>query len=344
MQFWPESSYWSAAFCAAASRSASAKTSSGPLPPSSAVKGTRFCAAAVATSRPVSEDPVKLTRRRRGSSYERGPGLLADSLDDVEDAGRDLRLRGQVGEERAGERCPLGRLEDDRAARRERRRRLPGGEHERRIPRRDHANRAGRHAGDAVRGVVRAPRALLVGLGEVGVGAVVPRAARDHAGAQRALEHRHVEALDGGDPLDVLVDQLGEAAQALGPRGDAARRPRGERVGGRLDGEADLVIAPAGDFGEHLLVDRGAVLEALVARDALPADEVVGRDRDSRDDGAGHGVNTVALGSTTVLPPSMATTAPVMNPASSDASQATAAAISSGLPGRRNGTGEATSP
>ena len=73
MQFWPESSYWSAAFCAAASRSASAKTTKGPLPPSSAVKGTRFRAAAPPTSRPVSEEPVKLTRRTRGWATSAAP-------------------------------------------------------------------------------------------------------------------------------------------------------------------------------------------------------------------------------------------------------------------------------
>ncbi len=46
---------------------------------------------------------------------------------------------------------------------------------------------------------------------------------------------------------------------------------------------------PARDLGEHLLVDRGVVVEAVVARNALPADEVVGRDRDSGDDGTAHG-------------------------------------------------------
>ena len=179
-------------------------------------------------------------------------------------------------------------------------------------------------------------------LGELRVGAVVPRAARDHPRAQRALEHGHVEALDGCDPLDALVDQVGQAAEALGPPGDAERGPGGEGGGRRLDGEPDLALAAACNFGEHLLVDRRAVLEAVVARHALPADEVVGRDLDARNDRA-HGANTVALGSTTVLPPSMAMTAPVVNPASSEASQATAAAISSGRPGRRSGTGDATS-
>src|SRR5439155_16253114 len=44
-----------------------------PLPPSSAVNGTRFPAADVATSRPVSEEPVKLTRRRRPFATSAAP-------------------------------------------------------------------------------------------------------------------------------------------------------------------------------------------------------------------------------------------------------------------------------
>ena len=62
-----------AAFWAAASRSASAKTMKGPLPPSSAVKGTRCLAAASPMSRPVSGDPVKEIRRTRGSSTSAAP-------------------------------------------------------------------------------------------------------------------------------------------------------------------------------------------------------------------------------------------------------------------------------
>jgi hypothetical protein len=42
-----------------ASRSASAKTSCGDLPPSSSVTGTTFCAAAACTRRPVATEPVK---------------------------------------------------------------------------------------------------------------------------------------------------------------------------------------------------------------------------------------------------------------------------------------------
>ena len=72
-----------------------------------------------------------------------------------------------------------------------------------------------RHPDDAVARAVRLPHALLVGDGEVGVGAEVPRAAGDDARAERAEQHRHVGALDRGEPVDVRVDQVGEPVEVL---------------------------------------------------------------------------------------------------------------------------------
>ena len=69
----PASSYWPAALAAAASRSASANTSSGPLPPSSPVKGTMFSAAARPMWRAVSGEPVNETRRTPGCETRAAP-------------------------------------------------------------------------------------------------------------------------------------------------------------------------------------------------------------------------------------------------------------------------------
>jgi hypothetical protein len=44
---------------------------------------------------------------------EGGTGLLADPLDDVEDAVGQAGVAGDVGEQRPGEGRPLRRLEDD---------------------------------------------------------------------------------------------------------------------------------------------------------------------------------------------------------------------------------------
>ena len=77
----PASSYWPAALRAAASRSASAKTTSGPLPPSSAVNGTRFAAAAGCDQAPGlgragERDPADARDRRRAPRRlpRRSPG------------------------------------------------------------------------------------------------------------------------------------------------------------------------------------------------------------------------------------------------------------------------------
>ncbi len=70
---WPLSSNWPAALRAAASRLQSAKTTNGPLPPSSAVNGTMFFAAATPMWRAVSGEPVKLMRVSRGSCTSAAP-------------------------------------------------------------------------------------------------------------------------------------------------------------------------------------------------------------------------------------------------------------------------------
>lgn len=124
----------------------------------------------------------------------------------------------------------------------------------------------------------------------------------------------------------------------LGPARDPERRPARERAEGRIDGELDLAISSARDLGEHLLVDWRAVLEAGGRGDAPPADEVLGRDGNSGDQRPAHAANSVALASTTTFPPSTASTLPVTNEALGELSQATASAISSGLPGLRSGT------
>ena len=100
---------------AAASRSASANTRNGFLPPSSAVNGTMFCGRAPPMWRPSRRAGERDAPQQRVRD-ERGAGLLADPLHDVEDAGRQPGLDGQVGEQRARERRPLGRLEDDRCS------------------------------------------------------------------------------------------------------------------------------------------------------------------------------------------------------------------------------------
>ena len=50
------------------------------------MKGTKFFAAVAPIDLPVAGDPVKEMRRTRGSCDQSGTGLVAEALDEVEDA------------------------------------------------------------------------------------------------------------------------------------------------------------------------------------------------------------------------------------------------------------------
>ena len=206
---------------------------------------------------------------------ERRADLLADALHEVEHARREPGLDRQVGEQRARQRRPLGRLEDHGVAGGQRRGDLPRGEHERGVPRRDHDRRPGRHAHDGVARALRGPLPLLVRHGEVGVQTEVLGAAGDQAGAHRLVQHAHVDRLDGGDLLGVGDDQVGEAMEQLSaPTGSqVGPRPEGDdRCGHRGEGRAGVAASDVGELPRP--VERGAILERLRRPDALAADEV----------------------------------------------------------------------
>ena len=76
----------------AASRSASAKTICGLLPPSSSVTGTAFFAAAAWISAPTATEPVKEMWSHARVRRQRRAGLLAQARHDVQRAGRQARL------------------------------------------------------------------------------------------------------------------------------------------------------------------------------------------------------------------------------------------------------------
>src|SRR5262249_41006158 len=114
-----------------------------------------------------------------------------------------------------------------------------------------------------------------------------------------AQQHRHVETLDLGDPVDVGVDQIGQPVQVLGPAGSSEAGPAWEGLARGRDGELGLTRASARNLRQRLLVDRAQIDEALVTRDTPAADVVVGRDRDARDvDVRAHSRRTVSRSST----------------------------------------------
>ena len=78
-------------------------------------------------SRAVAGEPVNVMRRTPGFGHQRGTDLFADALHEVVGARREPRFEGQLGEQRSGERRPLGRFVDHAVAGGQRRRELPGG-------------------------------------------------------------------------------------------------------------------------------------------------------------------------------------------------------------------------
>ena len=65
---------------------------------------------------PISFEPVKLILSTAGWVRSGRAGAGADPRDDVEHAGRQAGLLADPGQLERGERCLLGRLEDDGAA------------------------------------------------------------------------------------------------------------------------------------------------------------------------------------------------------------------------------------
>ena len=137
---------------AAFSTSASSKTITGALPPSSRWTRLRSVAAAPATSMPARTEPVIATICGVGCCDQRAAGV-AVAADDVEHARRQ-ELLADLGQQRRGGRRGVARLEDDGVAGGQRRGDLPDHHHQRVVPRRHLADDADRLAADARRVVL----------------------------------------------------------------------------------------------------------------------------------------------------------------------------------------------
>ena len=230
-----------------------------------------------------------LDRAREGDpvdawvARERGAGLLADPLDDVERAVGQPGLPRDLGQQGRGERRPLGRLCDDAVAGRERRCDAPRREHQRRVPRRDHDRDTRRIPLGAAHELVHLER-FVAELGElVGEETEVPSDAGHDRVPVRAQERAVVTRLDRRELGDALLDELGDAVQDLGPVGRGGPPPRVERVPSRRHGPVGLGQAAPSDLGDDLLVDRRDVAEGFGRPHPLAADPVLGRDLDALD-------------------------------------------------------------
>ena len=279
----------------AASRSASAKTICGLLPPSSSVTGTAFLAAAICTSAPVATEPVNERWSTPGCAASAAPGLLAEAGDDVERARRQAGLGADAREREHGQARLLGGLEHAGVAHRQRRADAAADDLHRVVPGHD-------VAGDAVR-LAQGERGVAGGEGQrlavhlvagAGVELAVARQ-RDRIGARLLERLADVVDLELGEQLDVvehLLADRGEDAAALdralpAPGGAVAAVERGARGS---DGGIDVGRAAAGDARELAAVGR--ILErerrARVGGLPAPADEnVVGRKWDQGRCGGG---------------------------------------------------------
>ena len=217
----------SGAIAAARSRSASAKTTFALLPPSSSV--TRL----MRRRRAGRDRAPDLGRAGEGDLGHVGvvdeplAALAARAGDDLDDALRQPGLERQLGEAQRRQRRELGRLEDDRVARRERRAHLPRGDRQREVPGRDEPDDAERladgepePAGDRDR-VAQQPLGRRRVVAE-GVGHHPHLAARvaDRLAGVARLEHREL--------LVVLGDGVGQPVQQPGA---VARRDRAPAPG-----------------------------------------------------------------------------------------------------------------
>ena len=270
----------------AASRSASAKTMLGLLPPSSRVTRLSVSAAFFMMIWPTSVEPVKAILSTPRWATSGVAGGLAEAGDDVDHAGGEPGLHGQLAHAQGGERGLLGRLEHDGAAGGQRGAPLPGDHQHREVPGDDLPGDAHRLAA----GVAEVPAAdrdrLAVDLvGPAGVVAEAVDHQRQVGMAALADRLAVVQGLELGQLVDVRFDQVGElvhqppavAGVGLAPGARVKRLPR------RLDGAVDVGGVALGDLGDDLLgrrVDRGERL-AAVAVDPLAVDQQLGLDRAS---------------------------------------------------------------
>ena len=138
---------------------------------------------------------------------------------------------------------------------------LPGRQHERRIPRRDYADRSDRHPGRDV------PMLLARRVQPVArLCAFVGEEPEVLGGADRGLGHEamrlaSVDALQHGDIVGARLDRIGDRVQQLAPLGRRHVAPRRKRCLGGFGGAVDVRRRAARHLRQHRVVDRGGRLE-----------------------------------------------------------------------------------
>ena len=200
----------------AASRSASAKTTHGDLPPSSIDRPLRFGAALRKIVCPVVVSPVKEISGTSGCLTRASPASSPRPLTRLNTpSGRPASLKISAHRRRR-ERGELGGLEDHGVAGGQRGGELPGLQHERGVPRRDEAGDADRLAVDVVD--LRAGHLVgVVGLGDDQVGEEAEVLRGPLRLAQRLGDRQAgVEGLELGEAGVLRLDGVGDRVQDAG--------------------------------------------------------------------------------------------------------------------------------
>ena len=279
MQRWPvEKNAPFAAHSTAVFRSASSSTTSGLLPPISSWNFRMCSAEALATRLPVSTEPVKEIAFTSGLSRIACPTTEPLPMTRLKHALRQAGALQDVGERPAAARHEVGRLEDHRVAVGERRRDLPGGNGDRKIPRRDQPDdadrlaldqhldvRAARSAG-ARRRCARASPAKNAKIWPARVASPMPSASvfpssRDEQPAELLLARQNL---------------VGGLLQDLVARVDVEARPGRRRRLRRGDGALGVGLRGARVAADHLVGVRGIdVLRLALAFDPFAGDQIV---------------------------------------------------------------------
>ena len=143
------------------SSAASSNTMLADLPPSSSVSPVPVPASARWISLPTAVEPVKAILSSAGADELGARAPVAG--DDVDDAGGEVGLLADLGQQQRGQRRRLGRLQDRGVAGGERRRELPRRHQQREVPRHDLADDAARLVRAAAERVLQLVRPARVG-------------------------------------------------------------------------------------------------------------------------------------------------------------------------------------
>ncbi len=197
---------------------------------------------------------------------QRLAGFLAEAMHGVEHAVGKPGLFRELRQQIRGDRRPLRRLVHHRAAGGQRRRDLPGGQHEWRVPRRDDADRADRHAGRDIPVLIRRHVQAVARLqAPVGIEAEILGAA-DRGLGHEAMRLAGVDTFQHGDVVGIVLDSVRHPMQQFLARGRRHVAPVPEGALGGLGGTVDIRCCAARDLRQYAAIDRRRRLEHLTRR------------------------------------------------------------------------------